>query len=95
MRLLGILVLVGLISAAVAETFNYAVTYWTPCQGERLACTMDGIGGSLANLALSVVAMIVFGILLFWRPTIRALTFGLIGLFAPVAALLNSDSSDQ
>jgi hypothetical protein len=86
LRLFGLILLAGIVSAAVAELLNYGVTYWAPCQGEGLACTMDGIAGT-TTLAFAPVAMIVFGIVMFWRPRALALNLALLGLFVPVAFL--------
>ena len=88
MRLFGLIILAGIVSAAVAELLNYGVTYWAPCQGEGLACSMDGIAGTIATLVFAPVVMIVFGIVMFWRPRARALNLALLGLLVPVALLL-------
>ncbi len=88
MRVFGLILLAGLISALVAEAANYAVTYWAPCQGEGLACTMDGIVGSIASLAMVVIAMVAFGAVMFWKPRPAALLVVLAALFLPVGFLL-------
>jgi hypothetical protein len=88
MRLLGVILFAGLVSVGLAESFVYSVTYLAPCQGERLACTMDGIAGSIATLAFAALAMVVFGAVMVWRPTGLALTGALAGLFVAVAILL-------
>jgi hypothetical protein len=88
LRLLGLIILAGIVSAAIAELFNYGVPYWAPCQGEGLACTMDGIAGMIATFAFAPVVTIVFGIVMFWRPRALALNLALLGLLVPVALLL-------
>jgi len=88
MHRLGVILLAGLVSAGLAELLNYGVTYWAPCQGEGLACIMDGIAGSIATLALALIAMIVFGSVMFWRPRALALNVAMLGLLVPVALLL-------
>ncbi len=88
MRLFGLIVLAGIVSAAVAELLNYGVTYWAPCQGEGLACTMDGVAGTIATLALAALATVVFGVVMFWRPRALALNLALLGLLVPVGLLL-------
>ena len=84
MRRFLALLAAGVCSAGVAEGFSHAITNWTPCHGEAEACGMNGITGMVLALAMILLSMVVFGLVLIFRPTIRAVFLGLMGLLVPV-----------
>jgi len=85
---LAVILLAGVVSAGLGVLLNRAVTDWAPCQGEQLACTMDGVVGLIAVLVLAGAATVVFGVVMFWKPTRRAVTIAFAMLLVPVALLL-------
>ena len=88
MRRFGQILFAGVASALVAEGFNYAVTNWTSCQGEGLACTMDGIAGSIATLAFACLTMLVLGVVMLWWPRPMVLNIALLIVLIPLGLLL-------
>ena len=84
MRRFLFVILAGAISAGVAVGFSHALTNWTPCRGEGLACSLDGTTGTFLALTMVVLSMLVFGLVLAFRPTTRAIFLALIGLLMPV-----------
>jgi len=49
---------------------------------------MDGIVGLIAVLVLAGAATVVFGAVMFWKPTGRAVTIAFAMLLVPIAVLL-------
>jgi len=88
MRLLGLILLNAVAALAVGEAFNHVVSEWLPCQGERLACTMDGIAGMVVTAVLAILAMIVLGVIAYARPRVRPLDIAVAALALPIAFLL-------
>ena len=67
MRRFLFVILAGAISAGVAVGFSHALTNWTPCRGEGLACSLDGTTGTFLALTMVVLSMLVFGLNFGWR----------------------------
>ena len=88
MRRLAVILLAGIVSAGLGVLLIRAATDWAPCQGEQLSCTMNGVVGLIAVLALAGAATVVFGAVMFWKPTRRAVTIAFAMLLVPVALLL-------
>lgn len=84
MRRFFFIILAGALSACVAVGFSHALTDWTPCRGEGLACSLDGTTGMFLALMMVVLSMLVFGLVLAFRPNTHAVFLALIGLLVPV-----------
>lgn len=87
-HLLLLVILGGAVATAIAAGFNYAVSNWTPCHGEQLACSIDGVVGLLAVVAVGLLTAIVFGIALYKSPRTKSLAIALMVAMLPVGFLL-------
>ncbi len=94
MRRLLLIVVTGALSTGAGALLNHAVTEWAPCNGERLACSIDGVVGLLAVLVLGGAAMLLFGGVLFLKPGRKPLAIAFAALMVAVAFLLYATMSE-
>ncbi len=82
MRRFLMLLVACALGLGAGELASWLASEMLPCSGERLACSMDAIGGMVVTLFAAGIATVVFGVALYSKGDAGAVTIAMLILIA-------------